>query len=121
MQCIELRDRPSFGKKIGVEMSRHDFLQHVCEQIIFVVARCEGSYSCAELLELLGRKAAQRRQCEVKCRNFGRPRLTWNLGQDRRVPVRLASDRAAAENSDLFLLHGWFVCEEKCETQPAAS
>ena len=114
MQCVELRDRPSFGKKIGVEMSRHDFLQHVCEQIIFVVARCEGSYSCAELLELLWRKAAQRRQCEVKCRNFGLHRHNLNFRPDSRGLVKHGFGRDASENLELFLVHRWFAREKKC-------
>src|SRR5881628_1676445 len=34
MQSVELRDRPSFGEEICIEMPGHDFLQHVCEQIV---------------------------------------------------------------------------------------
>src|SRR5439155_1648175 len=84
MQSVELRDRPSFGEEICIEMPGHDFLQHVCEQISFVVARREGFNRCAELLKLLGRKAAQGWQREVKRRNFGLHRHDLNFRPDSR-------------------------------------
>ncbi len=113
MQSVELRHRPSFGKKIGIEMSRHDFLQHVCEQISLVVTRCECSYRCAELLKLLGRKAAQSGQRKIKRRNFGLHWHNLNFRPDSRGLVQHGFGRDAGENFELFLMHRWFAREEK--------
>src|SRR6266446_4275428 len=119
MQSVELRDRSSFGKEIGIEMPGHDFLQHVCEQISFVVTRCEGSYGCAELLKLLGRKAAQSGQCEVERRNFGLHRHDFNFRPDSCGLVQHGFGCDAGENFELFLVHRWLVREEKCANQAA--
>src|SRR5438876_5163153 len=114
MQSVELRARPWFWKEIGIVMPRHDCLQHVCELIRFVVTRCKGSYSCAELLKLLGRKAAQSRECEVKRRNFGLHRHNLNFRPGSRGLVKHGFGRDARENFELFLVHRWFAREKKC-------
>src|SRR5215831_13005609 len=92
MQVIELDDRSAVREKVCFQMSRHNFLQHVCEQIVSARTQCLNSRT--EAFELWKRELSQRRHCQINQRDSDVRGQILNLRPDllRLVPGRFGFD-----------------------------